>query len=181
MLVIAGASLITIRSTERPLYITARKSVQAGDIEDLRYHADQGADLFYLDEAGYTLLHTAAMHGRAEIAKYLLTNGLDPDARDPEYTVGNSTPLHLAARENRKQVVQVLIDAGADVNALDARGRTPLHLAAMNDGADAARVLLEHDAAFDIRDVDDYTPLGLAVRWEKETVGRVLIQYGAVR
>lgn len=180
-LTIGAMVVIAIRSTERPRYITVRDAVAAGDIKDVMYHADQGTDLFYVDEAGYTLLHTAAGSGRAEIAAYLLSRGLDPDMRDPQLTISNYTALHIAAREDHAEVVSVLLAAGAEVNARDARGRTPLHMAAMNDGAEAARVLLEHSAGPSIRDDAEMSPLGLAVRWEKERVGRVLIQYGAVR
>lgn len=179
--VIAATITLVVHSTERPRYITVREAVAAGDLRDVRYHADQGADLRQLDEAGYTLLHTAAVNGHAEIAAYLLSKGLESDWRDPELTVSNYTALHLAARENSAEVVSLLAEAGADLNACDARGRTPLHMAATSDAAEAARVLLERGAEPSILDDSEMSPLGLAVRWEKKRVGRVLIQYGGVR
>jgi len=167
-------------SFERPRYISAREAIEAGDLTDVEYHLSHGADLNDLDEAGLTLLHTAAVNGRPEVAKLLIAKGLDPDARDPR-TINQYTPLHLAARENSDEVAAVLLEAGADPNALDGRGRTPLHMAAITDAADAARVLLENGAEPNIRDDEDMTPLGLAVKWEKEKVGRVLVQYDAMR
>lgn len=178
---IAGGAVLVSRGCERPRYISVRDAVEAGDLEDVRYHAAQGADLFEFDNAGYSLLHTAALNGRGKIAQFLITQGLNPDVRDPELTVSSYTALHLAARENRFEVARVLADAGADVNARDARGRTPLHLAAMSDADRAARILLEHRADPNLRDDENMTPLGLAVKWEKKRVGRVLVQYGAVR
>ncbi|MFW6437978.1 MAG: ankyrin repeat domain-containing protein [Armatimonadota bacterium] len=163
---------------ERPLYISAREAIEAGDMTDLEYHLSHGADIHNLDEAGYTLLHTAARHGRPEVAKLLISKGIDPDAREPR-TLNDYTPLHLAARENNAAVVQVLITAGADPDALDAQKRTPLHMAALTDAADAARVLLEHGARPNLQDDEEITPLGLAVKWDKSRVGRVMVQYGA--
>ncbi len=179
-LLIIGAAVVWIQEVERPRYISARAAIEAGDLEDVEYHLSQGANLNDLDEAGYTLLHTAAMRNRPEIADLLISRGLQPDARDPQ-TLNDYTALHLAARENGAGVAAVLLEAGADPDALDARQRTPLHLAAMADSADAARVLLEHDAQPNMRDYEDMTPLGLAMKWQKERVGRVLVQHGATR
>ncbi|MFP4249747.1 MAG: ankyrin repeat domain-containing protein [Armatimonadota bacterium] len=177
---IIGAAAVWFHESERPRYISARAAIEAGDLEDVEYHLSQGADLNDLDEAGYTLLHTAAMRNRPEITELLISRGLGPDTRDPE-TLNDYTALHLAARENSAGVAAVLLEAGADPDAVDARGRTPLHMAAMSDSADAARVLLEHDAEPNIRDNEDLTPLGLAMKWQKERVGRALVQHGATR
>ncbi|MGI5817284.1 MAG: ankyrin repeat domain-containing protein [Armatimonadota bacterium] len=180
-LVIVAGLWGVVTTVERPRYLTLHEAIRAGDLDDVRYHLEQGADLRDLDEGGYTGLHTAAVSGQAEIAAFLLSKGLEPDVRDPERTISNYTALHLAARDNSAEVAAVLLEAGADPNARDSRGRTPLHMAAMNNSADAARVALTYGAEPNLRDDNGMTPLGLAVRWEKAQVGRVMVQHGAVQ
>ncbi|MGC9317998.1 MAG: ankyrin repeat domain-containing protein [Armatimonadota bacterium] len=173
-----GALALQHNRTERPRFLTVHDAVRAGDFTDVEYHVSHGADLRELDSSGYSALHVAALYGRPQAAKLLLSEGLEPDIRDRDLTIRYYTPLHLAARENSHEVARALLEAGADPDARDSRGMTPLHLAAMNDSAQAAEVLIEHDANVNARDDEYRTPLGVALKWEKAEVGRVLVQRG---
>jgi ankyrin repeat protein/uncharacterized glyoxalase superfamily protein PhnB len=64
---------------------------------------------------GWTLLHSAAQAGQAEIARLLLERGADPNAREAG---DNTTPLHWAAAHGHLEIVRRLLDAGADVHGL---------------------------------------------------------------
>ncbi|XP_018015543.1 ankyrin repeat domain-containing protein SOWAHB [Hyalella azteca] len=71
---------------------------------------------------GYTALHWAAKHGRAEVVRLLAgTYQADPNARSN----GGYTPLHLAAHYNRQDVFDLLVHYGSDLNLRDYSGKKP--------------------------------------------------------
>jgi ankyrin repeat protein len=96
----------------------------------------------------FTPLFNAAQQGRPEIARLLLANGANVDARD---SLGN-TPLAFAA-DNHADVAEVLLAAGANVNARrDTQdGWSPIFTAVDHDAVEAMRVLLRHGADPEIR------------------------------
>lgn len=55
-------------------------------------------------------LESAAIHGRAEIARLLIAAGADVNGRGP----GGTTPLHQAVEVNKAELVVLLMAAGAD-------------------------------------------------------------------
>jgi ankyrin repeat protein len=80
-----------------------------------------------LTETKETPLHIAAVFGKLNIVKYLLTVQLvDVNARNQK----NRTPLHMAILTqiniDTVEVVRSLLQAGADVNLEDFEGRSPL-------------------------------------------------------
>lgn len=81
------------------------------------------------DENGMTLLHWAADRGHQEIAKYLLEQKLDVNARDSE----GQTALHYAASCGHLEVVRVLLDHGGDPTIQDSEGLQPEECAEETD------------------------------------------------
>lgn len=65
-----------------------------------------------------TPLHSCARAGHQRICKYLLDNGMDPDA----LTLTMWTPLHLAASNGHFAVAKALVSAGANVLLRTKRG-----------------------------------------------------------
>lgn len=86
----------------------ARAAV-AGDLATLRRWQASGAP-DPVAESGMTLLHWAALAGRAEAAGFLLSAGADPNARDD---IGD-TPLHSAEVGCHVAVIRLLMAPGAD-------------------------------------------------------------------
>jgi ankyrin repeat protein len=109
-------------------YDTILDACQYGCLEDVKWHIENGENVFAReDKTGNTLLHCAAFGGpieqeKIEIAKFLLSEGLEIDARNK----WNETPLHCAAWKGHAEFAKFLIFNGARINAEDHNGRTPL-------------------------------------------------------
>ena len=89
---------------------------------------DKGADPNFVDTAGNTPMHYAALWNLTEdVLLALIRHGGHCDARN----IDGETPLHFAANLTWPTVhdfPQRLTNCGADPNALDKHGNTPLHM-----------------------------------------------------
>ena len=87
---------------DRALLDAAKK----GNIETVKQHLADGADVNAKTESGWNPLHRAAIHGHKEIAEMLITKGADVNAKD-NY---DYTPLHKAALalDGSMEVVELL-------------------------------------------------------------------------
>ncbi|HIA62223.1 MAG TPA: ankyrin repeat domain-containing protein [Planctomycetaceae bacterium] len=81
-----------------------------GNIEAVKKHLADGADVNAMSSGGGTPLHNAAMGGHKEIVELLIAEGAEVNAKD---NLGG-TPLHNAALGGRKEVAELLIAEGAD-------------------------------------------------------------------
>lgn len=118
-----------------------------------------------------TALHMAACYDRMDIAKFLLANKADVNARDG----GGRTPLNGAALAGHNDVAELLLANGADVNAKGNDGETPLHAAARNGRTDVVKLLVANKADFNARDNQGNTPLhDAAVSFRTDTVALLL-------
>jgi predicted component of type VI protein secretion system len=104
-------------------------AVAGGHIELVKQHLEAGTDASEtlqdrIPGYGGTRLHVAVLADQKEVAKLLLTNGADVNAKaEDEF---GRMPLHWAAAIGRGQFAELLVEAGADVNARDQFGYTPL-------------------------------------------------------
>jgi Protein of unknown function (DUF1566)/Ankyrin repeats (3 copies)/Ankyrin repeats (many copies) len=92
------------------------------------------------EKLGQTPLHIAAFGGRIDIAKLLLANKADVNAK----ANNGATPLHLAAAKGDKDMVELLVASKAEVNAVDNDGWSPLHSAVVWDHKDVEELLRQH-------------------------------------
>ena len=120
------------------------------------------------------VLHWAAENGLLEIARLLLEQGSDVNARD----AFANTPLHLAVRY--PEMVKLLLSRGAQVGARNAFGNTPLHLAVGERRV--VELLLGAGADARARNLFDKTPLDCSLRGGKSAynleIVALLIQAG---
>ena len=95
----------------------------------LKLGADPSAETGSFGER--TVLHIAALHGRAEMVGMLIKAGVSMEKKD---TIFGLTALHLAVcRCHRHHLtVRMLIAGGANVNAMDDTGRTPWQISMEN-------------------------------------------------
>ncbi|MFP4190533.1 MAG: ankyrin repeat domain-containing protein [Candidatus Hydrogenedentota bacterium] len=132
-------------------------------------------DLERTDVHGRTPLHLAVVHGRTEIASYLLEEGADPHSMDEDWR----TPLHEAVAGGHEEIVDRLLSERAQVNARDVQGRSAMHVAAENGSVPLLRSLAQAAGAYEARDRNYLRPLHLAVRNGHQEAVEYLINLGA--
>ena len=79
--------------------------------------------------SGQTLLHLACFLNYSDLASFLITRGIDMDARDRN----GCTALHFAALSGSKECARLLLLAGADMEIVNVLGKTPVEVA--SDGS----------------------------------------------
>ena len=108
--------------------------------------------------------------------KQMLTDGADPDAKDPQ---SGATMLSIAALMGHTEVVALLLEHGADVNARSRDGGTALHTAAFLGRAETVKLLLEKGADTTLRNNTGSTAIeGAKLNWliTKGIVGMLQIE-----
>jgi len=119
-----------------PLY-SAQNAQMASDL------IKHGAKVNETDERGITPLHVAAGKNRLDVARSLIEQGANVNARDRE--LGN-TPLHYAMGLAFPEMALMLLEAGAQINQANAYGYTPLHYTAKTGCVRVTREMLLHGA-----------------------------------
>ena len=111
-----------------------------------------------------TPLHAAARFGNFEIAKFLVQNKANVNAKTGNGSYcGNATPLHDVAFNGDFKIAEFLLQNGAEVDATTFYcKKTPLHFAADEGNLKVVEVLLKHGARKDLKDWSGNTPLDLA-------------------
>ncbi len=140
--VVCFAVLLPCVAAAQDLVSVAR----SGDVETLREVLPAGSQ----PDPGKLVkpLYYASQRGHAEVVRYLLSLGANPDSAT---TFGTS--LGIAARNNHTDIVTALLAAGADPNLRGGEYKLmPLHQAAERGSIEAARLLLDHGADVDARD-----------------------------
>jgi cytohesin len=136
------------------------------------------------DQSGQTPLHKAAAAGQLVVARFLLANKADVNARLTKD--GSATPLILAAGSGHKTMVELLLANGADVNASGSlstggtkRTGTALHFAAANNYKSLAEVLLANKADVNAKGDNGRTPLHEATAAGYRPIVELLLANGA--
>ena len=93
-------------------------------------------------------LSAAAFTGEVSAMKQALTDGADPNTKDPQ---SGSTLLATAALMGHTEVVGLLLEHGADINARSRDGGTALHTAAFLGRAETVKLLLDKGADATLR------------------------------
>ncbi|MGA9669286.1 MAG: ankyrin repeat domain-containing protein [Terracidiphilus sp.] len=123
-----------------PIHAAARD----GDLKTVESLLKEHPDLVSSkdEKYGQTPLHIAAFSDHADVAKLLIADKADVNAK----ANNGSTPLHLAAAKGNKDMVELLLASGADVNAVDHDGWSPLHSATTWGHKDIEDLLRQHNA-----------------------------------
>ncbi len=97
---------------------------------------------FYTIGDGCSLLHAAAAANQAQVIRWLLGEGADPN---PRGGYDRQTPLHSAAWHNAPDAARALIEGGANINATSGRvhNNEAIGWAIVSGASEAVRVFLE--------------------------------------
>lgn len=145
-----------------PIHAAAEKGNIAKVAALLQAHPELVSSV---DKVGNTPLHLAARHNQLEVARILIANGADVNAKSWWSAMRpGMRPLHAALLSyHHKEMVELLLSRGADVNAGDDLKATPLHYAVKDDLKFDVELLLANGAEINARDVHFATPLHWAV------------------
>ena len=154
------------------LRITSRlcKASKKGRLEKVKLFVEKGANINGNDRKNPLII--AILNGKYGVAKYLIRNGADINAKR-----GYWTPIHAAVESGHFEIVKFLIQNGANVNALVGYERsTPLHIAAAKKGnSEIIRYLLENKPKYMKNSLGE-TPLQIARKNENhEKLQRIFI------
>ncbi|WP_341818966.1 ankyrin repeat domain-containing protein [Wolbachia endosymbiont (group B) of Phasia obesa] len=122
-------------------------------------------------------LHLAAGNGELDIAKHLINEGANIDARDCFY----QTPLYWAAKSGELDMVKYLVNKGASVGIKDNYGWTVLYWAVESESFDIAEYLIkEKGMGIDVsaKYSNGKTMLHEAIRFAKLDAIKYLIDKG---
>lgn len=122
--------------------ISLHTAARAGDIEQLKAHIANRANLDQQDQLGFTPIYCAVSAARPEAAQLLLEAGANPNGAGPS----GLTALIIAASMGRKDLIDLLIANKAMVDARDRQQRTALHVAVYSGQLDAVKALVEAGA-----------------------------------
>jgi len=99
------------------------QAAMTGNTPAVEQHIGAGTDLNAKEDlSGSTPLMVATTFGQGEIARLLISERADLDARNNS----GGTALHVACFFCQPEIVELLLNAGADPNAVNSRGLTPL-------------------------------------------------------
>ena len=122
------------------------------------------------------MLMTAALSGKADAVRLLLTRGASVDTKEP---YRGQTALMWAAAEGNTAAVDVLIEAGADLKLKSTGGLTPLLFAVRNAHIETAVALLKRGANVNDVATDGSSALSIAAVNAYFELAAVLLDHGA--
>ena len=120
-----------------------QEQVEAGKAKIREMFSDDakiGAEIPPNSENNSTDLSEAAFTGNLAAMKQALSDGADPNTKDP---TSGSTLLATAALMGHTEIVGLLLEHDADINARSQDGGTALHAAAFLGRAETVKLLLE--------------------------------------
>lgn len=163
------------------LHQQAWEAINAGDTEDFQRIFKKIKNPYaHHKRYGDTLLSSSITNGKAQIANWILDQGIDPNDQSKQLPLNNAVLRSSWYGNKMFTVIEKLIKSGADVNGKsNSRKQTPLHGAKLA-GYDVVKILLEHGADPNTQDKWGQTPLHLFAGHvgEVQTI-HLLITYGA--
>ena len=120
--------------------------VKNENINEIKNAIEDGADVNYTTQQGYTPLYESVGTGNKEIVSILIEAGAKIDVDGDEY---NGPPLVWAASKGDVDVMKLLIEKGGNINIEHKKDRsfdTPLHVASKNKKDKAIEFLVEKGA-----------------------------------
>jgi len=162
--------------SENDVLMPIHRAIKQGDLPEVtRLIAGDKSRLCMWTPFG-TWLHDAASHGRLDIVRWLLSQGMDINAYNDR---NERTPVCDAAAEGHVDIVKSLIESGATLDVSDSV-RNPLLAAIVGGLSDShtvvARVLIESGIDTTIRypNLDNMDAMEYAREWGRSDIVKLL-------
>jgi ankyrin repeat protein len=134
-------------------------AIQQSDVQSTITLLRQGADINYVDNAGYLPLHYACVYGMYDIAELLLEWGSDYTS----YLSGHA-PIVLASQNGHVNIIRLLLDYGASIEEAGKSNTPPLIAALQGSHFSTVEFLLQNGALVNSVDKAENTALHLSTR-----------------
>ncbi|OVE74849.1 hypothetical protein BVX97_06215 [bacterium E08(2017)] len=131
------------------------KAIAKKDMDDVRAHIANGADINEQNNAGWSPLHYAVVRGNKDAVQILLDSGANVDLQ----TKTGKSALIFASDRNHIDIAKLLLEKNADVGAVDDAGWTALHFAAAKGLTEISELLINHEADVNAASNGGGTPL----------------------
>ncbi|KAK3583530.1 hypothetical protein CHS0354_026114 [Potamilus streckersoni] len=116
-------------------------SIQNGSVEAIEFILERGADVKYRSKNGENLLHSACLHGRLDLVKFL--HSKDPNLVNELDCADRSVSLSVAAG-GRVEILEFLLTVGLKPMYTDHAGWNLLHYAFWNGNKAMAEHLVDN-------------------------------------
>jgi ankyrin repeat protein len=148
-------------------------AVKNNSIEAIKKLVNNGADINFDDNDGYTALDNAIMNNCIEAVKILFDSCTDP--------IYSLRYLFLAINEEVFEIAGYLLESGVDINCPDDDGDTVLIeiCNGWSPSRDQVKYLLEAGADINHKNNDGNTALIFAINEEDYEIAKYLIESGA--
>lgn len=148
-----------VKTKSLPTGQDAINAVMSQDTRELALILEKNPKLVgTVEENGYTLLHMSVWKDNARLAKIILGNKADVEAKNKYGFTAMHDLVRCDESNDRKEILEMIIMRRGDVNAVTDNGNTPLDIAEIQEKQDFVRVL-KHYGAKRIRETIDLPPV----------------------
>ena len=110
LLTIIAAAVLVVGCGYEPAWLSILNAAKQGNIEAVKKHLANGADVNEKGDGFYTPLHYAAFSGHKETVELLIAKGAEVNAIGFEFA---ATPLDVAISLNHTEIADLLRKHGA--------------------------------------------------------------------
>lgn len=135
-------------------------AVNVGNVENVRYLLDQGADInFIYEKISRAAIHEAVYVKKPEVVKVLIEKGANINLKSAKH----GYPLHMAIENNSDTILGLLLKAGVNVDVANRLNRPPMASACYLNKLGAVKLLLEHGCSINFFSAEGYNLLHYAI------------------
>lgn len=153
-------------------------SAISGNSQNLDFLLEQGIDVNYHHDQGFTVLIEAVGENDIATVQKLLKKGADVNLKTTNFWGG--TALMKAAENGNEEIVRLLLEHGADVNVLDNYKEAALVYAVKKGHENIVALLLKHGARVTGKGFYRKTVLDYAKENKNQRIIDLLQSHGAV-
>lgn len=131
-----------MKMAEKTFFKDMLDTIRQGDLERVMTLIEEDRERLHMTTVFGTWLHFAAKHGKLEIVKYFISQGLDVNTHT-ETVSSLFTPIKAAASEGHLEVVRYLLSCGAILDVNKGSIENPLFGAVVGGHPEVVKLLIE--------------------------------------